>query len=117
MDIFNLPKAELHCHLDGSLSLPTLQKLLGLPDSGPKKTHWPQGLMRARVSLCNESRALLVLQVAFLARPVRFERIALPVPVTWPQDTTGLRAHSAVLAICEAHARSLASDSTQVMIA
>ncbi len=32
MDIFNLPKAELHCHLDGSLSLQTLQRLLGLPD-------------------------------------------------------------------------------------
>ncbi len=32
MDIFTLPKAELHCHLDGSLSLSTLQKLLGRTD-------------------------------------------------------------------------------------
>ena len=32
MDIFTLPKAELHCHLDGSLPLQTLQKLLGRTD-------------------------------------------------------------------------------------
>ena len=32
MDIFTLPKAELHCHLDGSLPLATLQKLLGRTD-------------------------------------------------------------------------------------
>ena len=32
MDIFTLPKAELHCHLDGSLPLATLQKLLARTD-------------------------------------------------------------------------------------
>ena len=32
MDIHSIPKAELHCHLDGSLSLPTLQKLLNRTD-------------------------------------------------------------------------------------
>ncbi len=32
MDIHSIPKAELHCHLDGSLSLATLQKLLGRTD-------------------------------------------------------------------------------------
>lgn len=32
MNIMTLPKAELHCHLDGSLSLFTLQKLLNRPD-------------------------------------------------------------------------------------
>lgn len=32
MDIHSIPKAELHCHLDGSLPLPTLQKLLGRTD-------------------------------------------------------------------------------------
>ncbi len=32
MDIHSIPKAELHCHLDGSLSLPTLQKLLSRTD-------------------------------------------------------------------------------------
>ena len=32
MDIHSIPKAELHCHLDGSLPLQTLQKLLGRTD-------------------------------------------------------------------------------------